>query len=84
MTVDHDTLASLEIGLGNVGSAAGKVSLLETRLEHRARSASFSWLDDLASVAQRCQLELPVVRRVISNLGWQAREAGTGLARPRR
>src|SRR6266496_4201408 len=72
----HQADDSVRRRLAKASSPDEQVDLLKKHFLRRARSKSTAWIDDLAAVAESCDLELPVVRQAVSDLAWQAREVG--------
>jgi tetratricopeptide (TPR) repeat protein len=76
---DVVTHEDLRARLADASTSDEQIELLKKRFLAWARSDSTAWVDDLAEIAQDCELELPVVRRAVSDLAWQAREVGQPL-----
>jgi hypothetical protein len=76
VTEADDKHAMLRARLAKAPSPGAEVDVLRAHLLRRARAKSPSWIDELADLADECDLSPRVLRGTISTLAWQARDVG--------
>jgi len=79
VTEADDNRARLLARLAKAASPAAEIDVLRAHLLRRARAKSPSWIDELADLADECDLSPRVLRGTISTLAWQARDVGQPL-----
>ncbi|GAA2103957.1 tetratricopeptide repeat protein [Actinomadura alba] len=69
--------AHLDEAIRNEPSFAGRVALIETAISPLIQAGgSLDWIFELAEIVARAEVPLEVVRRLVANLAWQARDTG--------
>jgi hypothetical protein len=69
--------ADVDEALRNEPSFAGRVALIEGAISPLIQtSGSLDWIFELAEIVGRTEVPIEVVRRVVANLAWRARDIG--------